>query len=168
MFPLPEVTTFQMRIFRRILFFFYILFSGSLVVGSLYALISFNYSQQSIWVIVVFILMIAGAMAMGVYVTWDSLEIFSGKLTLLSDRMVYKSLIRQSTILYSEIRGFQARFPASNTGSFIPKEVIAIVPSQDTTNRKIKVSPFINDHEVLLEWLRKNFNELLGRYYVDN
>ena len=168
MIPLPEVATFHMRLFWRILFFFYILFTASFVVGPLYALIDFNYSQQPIWAIAVFLLLIAGAMGMGAYVTWDSLEIISGKLTLLSDRMEYKSLIRQSTIRYAEVRGFQAKFPASNSGPFIPKEVIAIVPSQDTTNRKIKLSPFINDHEVLLEWLQKNFKELLGRYYVDN
>jgi hypothetical protein len=30
------------------------------------------------------------------------------------------------------------------------------------------MSPYINDHEVLLEWLQKNFNELLGRKRVDD
>lgn len=169
MLPLPNVTTYHMRFIWRIWFFFYILFSASLALGSLYVLIDFNYLEQSIWINGVFILIDFGAMAMGTYVFWDSLEIFSGKLTLLSDKMVYKSLIRKSTIHYSEMWGFQARLPATNLGTFFPKEVIAILPvRQGVFNRKIKLSPYINRHEVLLEWLQKNFEELPGRGYIDD
>lgn len=170
MFQLPNVSKYHMRFIWRIWFLFYILFSASLVVGPLYALLDFNYLQQSIWVSGVFILIVSGAMAMGAYVTWSSLEIISGKLTLLHDRMEYKSMIRKSTIHYSEIWGFQARFPAAQSGgTFIPKEVIAILPQQQSVkNRKIKMSPYINDHDILLEWLQKSFKELPGRGYIDD
>jgi hypothetical protein len=167
--PLPEVTNYHMRFIWRIWFFFYILFSASLVVGPLYALFDFNYLQQSIWVTVVFILIALGAMAMGAYVFWDSLEIISGKLTLLPDRMEYKSLIRKSIIYNSEMWGFQANFPAAHSFNLFPKEVIAILPQrQGVKNRKIKMSPYINNHELLLEWLQKNFEELPGRGYIDD
>lgn len=137
--------------------------------GPLYALFDFNYLQQSIWVTGVFILIALGAMAMGAYIFWDSLEIISGKLSILPDRMEYKSLIRKSIIHYSEMWGFQAQFPATNLGTFFPKEVISILPvRQGVKNRKIKMSPYINNHELLLEWLQKNFEELPGRGYIDD
>lgn len=157
-----------MRLGWRLFHFIYLLFSTSMVMGPLYALFTFNY-QQPIWSISVFILFVLGIIAMGVYTTRAALDILSGKLMLHLDRMEYKSLIRQSTIPYAEIRGFQARLGASvNSGTFIPREVIAIVPLQNIRKRKIKMSPYINDHEVLLQWLQKNFNELLGRKHVDD
>ncbi len=169
MFSLPDVTTYHMRFIWRIWFFFYILFSASLVMGPLYALVDFNYLQQPIWISGVFILIVLGAMAMGAYVTWDSIEIISGKLTLLLDRMEYKSLIRKSTIHYSEMWGFQANFPAAHSFNLFPKEVIAILPQrQGVKNRKIKMSPYINNHDILLDWLKKNFKALPGRGYIDN
>lgn len=167
--PLPEVTNYHMSLIWRIWFFFYILLSASLVLGPLYAIFDFNYLKQSIWVTGVFILIVLGAMAMGAYLLWDSLEIISAKLTLSADRMEYKSLIRKSTIQYTEIWGFQAGFPAAHSFKLFPKEVIAILPlRQSVKNRKFIMSPYINNHNVLLEWLQKNFEELPGRGYIDN
>jgi hypothetical protein len=78
-------------------------------------------------------------MVMGAYTTRFALDIVSGKLVLHLDSMEYNSLIRQSTILYSEIRGFQACLGASvKSETFIPREVIAIVPLRDIRKHKSK------------------------------
>lgn len=163
---MPANRIYQMSNWWRIWRALQLTFSVVISLVLVYLLFDFNYNLAvwSSWIFVLFILL---SLAMTVYYARYLLDITTGRLTITPDFLEYKSLVRQSKLFFTEIRGYQAAYPAT-LKDFNGKMIIAIVPMQDIKKRKIKVSPFVQNHEDLMEWLKANFKQLIGRKHVDD
>lgn len=165
MIPTPTHKTYQMSVIWRLWFGIAIIISIAIIAGLLYSLIGFDYNlgDWESWAFIIFVLL---GIAMTGHFALHLLDIVSGRLYIAADGMVYKSFVRQRKILFTEIRGYQAAYSAS-ISEFNGNKEIAIIPTVGGNKRKIKISPYVENHAELMEWLSRHFKSLLGRKHID-
>ncbi len=163
---LPEIRAYNMSLPWKLWFVFVILFSLGLVISVVYFIVNVVIDDFKFEIgEMIFLLILFGGLAMGTYYLWYCVDVFTGKLVIEDERLVYKSLLKKRILKFSEIHGFKTDLTWSGYG--FQFSIIAILPFEKIEERKISISQYVSNQDELLAWLQAHFKLLQGRKHLD-
>jgi len=167
MLPLPTIHEYKSSPPWKIWFTFIILISLIVIAFIIRLMMTMIFDNSRIdigWMFFMLILCLGTAVA-GYFLLY-CINIVSEKLILKEDRVTYKSLLKNRTLLFSEIHGFQAAYVRVGSFSFSNNKVIAILPLEKISDRKIIISQYITHQAELLNWLTRSFKQFSGHKHI--
>ena len=147
----PQTRNFTVRVWPRLVAWFFLLFSASASLLCLYGIFDIFRDGNGYAVLT----LVVPALALFVFGGWSWLDTVSMRLVLAEDAFEYSDLLKRRRIPYESVSYFRTYMPSVKTG----RREIEIITKEG--KRYVIGNSHMNDKDELLGWLEESFRMTL-------